>query len=65
MAATTIRSAAVRIFETALKRPFVTALGCKTSTCNVGFTLTLRGGARGYGEASASLAAREIGRAHV
>ena len=51
-----MRRAAVRIFETPLKRPFVTALGRKTSTCNVGFTLTLRDGTRGYGEASASLA---------
>jgi len=56
MAATTVRCAAVRVFETPLKRPFVTALGRKTSTCNVGFTLTLRDGTRGYGEASASLA---------
>ncbi|MCX5794382.1 MAG: dipeptide epimerase [Elusimicrobia bacterium] len=56
MPATSVRSAAVRIFETRLKRPFVTALGRKTSTCNVGFTLTLRDGTRGYGEASASLA---------
>jgi L-alanine-DL-glutamate epimerase-like enolase superfamily enzyme len=56
MTATAVRSAAVRIFETRLKRPFVTALGRKTSTCNVGFTLTLRDGTRGYGEASASLA---------
>jgi L-alanine-DL-glutamate epimerase-like enolase superfamily enzyme len=56
MSATSVRSAAVRIFETPLKRPFVTALGRKTSTCNVGFTLTLRDGTRGYGEASTSLA---------
>ena len=56
MAATSVRSSAVRIFKTPLKRPFVTALGRKTSTCNVGFTLTLRDGTRGYGEASASLA---------
>jgi L-alanine-DL-glutamate epimerase-like enolase superfamily enzyme len=56
MPATTVKSAAVRIFETPLKRPFVTALGRKTSTCNVGFTLALRDGTRGYGEASASLA---------
>jgi L-alanine-DL-glutamate epimerase-like enolase superfamily enzyme len=56
MPGTIVRRAAVRIFETPLKRPFVTALGRKTSTCNVGFTLTLRDGTRGYGEASASLA---------
>ena len=51
-----VRSYSVRVFRTPLKRPFVTALGRKTETCNVGFTLTLRCGARGYGEASASLA---------
>ncbi|MDD5630322.1 MAG: enolase C-terminal domain-like protein [Elusimicrobia bacterium] len=56
MPATCVRSFTVGIFETALKRPFVTALGRKTSTCNVGFSLTLRDGTRGYGEASASLA---------
>ena len=56
MASTLVRGFAVRIFETPLKRPFVTALGRKTATCNVGFTLILRDGTRGYGEASASLA---------
>ncbi|MBI5240348.1 MAG: dipeptide epimerase [Elusimicrobia bacterium] len=56
MTGTTVRRAAVRVFETPLKRPFVTALGRKTATCNVGFTLTLRDGTQGYGEASASLA---------
>lgn len=44
------------IFETPLKRPFVTALGRKTSTVNVGLTLRLSDGSSGYGEASASLA---------
>ncbi|MDD5655660.1 MAG: enolase C-terminal domain-like protein [Elusimicrobia bacterium] len=56
MRATLVRSFSVRVFDTPLKRPFVTALGRKTSTCNVGLTIALRGGARGYGEASASLA---------
>lgn len=51
-----IRSWDVKVFSTALKRPFVTALGRKTDTCNVGLTLTLADGTKGYGEASASLA---------
>src|SRR5438105_255135 len=51
-----IRSASVRVFETPLKRPFVTSLGRKTATVNVGITLRLSGGAQGYGEASTSLA---------
>jgi len=46
----------VRVFDTPLKRPFVTSLGRKTHTVNVGVTVGLTGGARGYGEASASLA---------
>lgn len=56
MAETTIRSFTARVFETPLKRPFVTAAGRKTVSVNVGLTLTLRSGARGYGEASTSLA---------
>jgi L-alanine-DL-glutamate epimerase-like enolase superfamily enzyme len=56
MSRTIVRSFSVRVFATPLKRPFVTALGRKTETCNVGFTLTLKDGTTGYGEASASLA---------
>lgn len=56
MTATAIEGFALRVFQTPLKRPFVTALGRKSASVNVGLTLTLRSGARGYGEASTSLA---------
>ena len=56
MKATAVRSFSVRVFDTPLKRPFVTALGRKTATRNVGFTVALADGTLGYGEASASLA---------
>ena len=56
MTKTAVASFSVRIFDTPLKRPFVTALGRKTTTSNVGFSLALKDGTRGYGEASASLA---------
>ena len=56
MAKTTVRSFSAHIFHTPLKRAFVTALGRKTETHNVGFLLTLQDGTTGYGEASASLA---------
>ncbi len=46
--------------ETPLKRPFVTALGRRTHTTNVGVTLRLAGGAEGYGEASTSLAMKHL-----
>lgn len=51
-----VKSFQVHIIEAALKRSFVTSLGCKTHTCNVAFILRLHNGALGYGEASASLA---------
>lgn len=47
-------------FAAELKRPFVTALGRKTTTANVGVTITLAGGAKGYGEASSSLAMKHL-----
>ncbi|MBI5623006.1 MAG: dipeptide epimerase [Elusimicrobia bacterium] len=53
---TLVSGISVRAFTARLKRPFVTSLGRKDSSCNVGMTITLRGGARGYGEASSSLA---------
>ena len=56
MKAQRVRSCAVRVFETPLKRPFITSLGRKTSSINVGVTLRLAGGAEGYGEASSSFA---------
>jgi L-alanine-DL-glutamate epimerase-like enolase superfamily enzyme len=52
--------AAVEVHDTPLKRPFVTALGRRTHTTNVGVTLTLAGGAQGYGEASTSLAMKHL-----
>ncbi len=55
----------VQAFDTPLKRPFVTALGRKTSTRNVGLSLRLGGGARGYGEASASLALAHLSPARL
>jgi L-alanine-DL-glutamate epimerase-like enolase superfamily enzyme len=57
---TAIRGARVVIEETPLKRPFVTALGRRTHTANVGVTLRLAGGAEGYGEASTSLAMKHL-----
>lgn len=45
----------VATFDAALKRPFVTALGSKTSTRNAALRLRLRGGEEGYGEASGSV----------
>jgi len=39
-----------------LRRPFVTALGCKTHSDNVIVRARLAGGVRGWGEASSSLA---------
>jgi L-Ala-D/L-Glu epimerase len=51
-----IASFVVERLHLPLKRPFVTALGRKTVTENVAFTLTLSDGSRGYGEAASSLA---------
>lgn len=56
MAASQVRSYKIRVFETPLKRPLVTAAGGKATSVNVGLTLTLKSGAQGYGEASTSLA---------
>jgi len=57
---TVIRGARVAVAATPLKRPFVTALGRRTHTENVGVTLRLSGGAEGYGEASTSLAMKHL-----
>ncbi len=57
---TALRRAAVEVHDTPLKRPFVTALGRRTHTTNVGLVLTLAGGASGYGEASTSLAMKHL-----
>ncbi len=51
-----ISSLEVKPFRAFLKRPFVTSLGSKSWTDNVGLELRLSGGAQGYGEASSSLA---------
>lgn len=53
---TEVSRALVETLSTPLKRPFVTSLGRRARTVNVGITILLRGGARGYGEASTSLA---------
>lgn len=63
--ATLVRSFSARIFEISWKRPFVTALGRRTAACNVGFTLTLQDGTRGYGEAPASLAQAHLRPRHL
>lgn len=55
-----MRAARVAVVETPLKRPFVTALGRRTHTTNVGLVLRLAGGAEGYGEASTSLAMKHL-----
>jgi L-alanine-DL-glutamate epimerase-like enolase superfamily enzyme len=57
---TDIRGARIVIASTPLKRPFVTALGRRTHTQNVGVTFRLSGGAEGYGEASTSLAMKHL-----
>ena len=55
-----IQGARVVVASTPLRRPFVTALGRRTHTENVGITLRLRSGAEGYGEASTSLAMKHL-----
>mgnify|MGYP001562448228 CR=1 FL=1 len=57
---TEVARARVRTLAIPLKRPFVTALGLRTRTVNVGLTLRLKGGAEGYGEASTSLAMKNL-----
>jgi L-alanine-DL-glutamate epimerase-like enolase superfamily enzyme len=57
---TRLVSARVETLETPLRRPFVTALGSRSGTVNVGLTLRLSGGASGYGEASTSLAMKHL-----
>ncbi|MBI5209001.1 MAG: dipeptide epimerase [Elusimicrobia bacterium] len=56
MSSTIISSFVVETFTTPLKRPFVTSLGRKEESCNVAFSVTLKDGSAGYGEASSSLA---------
>lgn len=46
----------VSVFRVPLKTPFITSLGKKSESVNVGLTLRLADGAEGYGEASSSLA---------
>jgi L-alanine-DL-glutamate epimerase-like enolase superfamily enzyme len=60
MKRTIVRGARVDVVTTPLKRPFVTALGRRDATTNVGLTLRLAGGAEGYGEASTSLAMKSL-----
>lgn len=56
----TIVSSRIALVESPLKRPFITALGRRDRTVNAGISLTLRGGATGYGEASTSLAQKHL-----
>jgi L-alanine-DL-glutamate epimerase-like enolase superfamily enzyme len=57
---TALRGARIFVLSTPLKRPFVTALGRRTHSDNVGLVLRLAGGAEGYGEASTSLAMKHL-----
>ena len=57
---TSVRGAKIVVARTPLKRPFVTALGRRDHTTNVGLVLRLAGGAEGYGEASTSLAMKSM-----
>ncbi|MBI3549514.1 MAG: dipeptide epimerase [Elusimicrobia bacterium] len=50
----------VAAFTVALKVPFITSAGRKEATTNVGVTLRLQGGARGYGEASGSVVQKHL-----
>ncbi len=60
MTRTVIRAGSVAFVRARLRRPFVTALGTRHFTENVAATVTLSGGARGYGEASTSLAMKTL-----
>ncbi len=60
MLRTAVASARVVLVESALKRPFITAAGRRDRTVNAAITITLRGGASGYGEASTSIAQKHL-----
>ena len=60
MIRTAVASARVVLVESALKRPFITAAGRRDRTVNAAITITLRGGAAGYGEASTSIAQKHL-----
>lgn len=55
-----IASARVHLVRSPLKRPFITAQGRRTETVNAAVELRLKGGARGYGEASTSIAQKHL-----
>lgn len=57
---TDIASARVFLVRSPLKRPFITAQGRRTETVNAALELRLKGGARGYGEASTSIAQKHL-----
>ena len=57
---TEIASARVFLVRSPLRRPFITAQGRRTETVNAALELRLRGGARGYGEASTSIAQKHL-----
>ena len=44
--------ARIETLSTPLRRPFVTSLGRRTRAVNVGLTLSLKGGAQGYFDAT-------------
>src|SRR5258708_4937704 len=50
-----IANGRIDIFRVPLKEPFITALGSRSNTVNVGVHLRLNNDASGYGEASGSL----------
>ncbi len=60
MLRTAIASARVYLVESPLRRPFITAQGRRDRTVNAAIELRLRGGARGYGEASTSIAQKHL-----
>ena len=60
MIRTAIASSRVELVESPLKRPFITALGRRDRTVNAAITVTLGGGASGYGEASTSIAQKHL-----
>lgn len=60
MLRTRIESVRVFLVESPLRRPFITAQGRRERTVNAALELRLRGGARGYGEASTSIAQKHL-----
>jgi len=55
-----VAGGAVEVLELPLRRPFITALGTLTLARNAVLRLKLRGGGRGWGEASSSIVNRHL-----